>query len=289
MWTGYAGTDTMSTTVYLNGAYLPKDQAHLSPDDRGFLFADGIYEVVRSYGGKLFGLESHLNRMANGLQALRIAGVDVAGLATVCRDLLGRNELAGSDALIYVQITRGAAPRTHAFPDPPTSPTVYATTMRFQPKADPAIGVKVITAPDQRWTRCDIKSVALLPNCLAAQTAREAGVSEALLVRDGVVLEGTHTSFFAVIGDVVRTAPLTNYILPSITRQAALDLCARHDLPTSTTPVFVHELATADELFLAGTTMEIMPIVEVDGRPVGSGIPGPVAARLLALFKDLTR
>jgi D-alanine transaminase len=278
----------MSTTVYLSGAYLPKDKAHLSPDDRGFLFADGIYEVVRSYGGTLFGLEPHLNRMANGLAALRITGVDVAELATVCRELLERNELERADALVYLQITRGAAPRTHFFPDPPTSPTVYATTMRFQPKGDPALGVKVITAPDQRWTRCDIKSVALLPNCLAAQTAREAGASEALLVRDGVVLEGTHTSFFAVIDGVVRTAPLSNYILPSITRQAALDLCVRHGIPALPAPVFLHDLAAADELFLAGTTMEIMPIVEVDGHPVGSGAPGPVAGRLLALFGELT-
>jgi D-alanine transaminase len=278
----------MSDTVYLNGAYLPKEDARLSPDDRGFLFADGIYEVVRSYGGNLFGLEPHLNRMANGLAALRISGVDVAELATVCRELLQRNQFGQDDALVYLQITRGAAPRTHAFPDPPTSPTVYATTMPFHAKGDPKVGVKVITAPDQRWTRCDIKSVALLPNCLAAQAAREAGVSEALLVRDGVVLEGTHTSFFAVIDGVVRTAPLSNYILPSITRQAALDLCDRHGIRAQPAPVFLHDLATADELFLAGTTMEIMPIVEVDGRPVGSGTPGPVAARLLTLFRGLT-
>ncbi len=278
----------MSETVYLNGAYLDKQEAHLSPDDRGFLFADGIYEVVRSYGGALFGLEPHLNRMANGLAALRIQGVDVAGLATVCRALLERNSLDGSDALVYLQITRGAAPRTHAFPDPPTAPTVYATTMPFRPKGDPRVGVTVITQPDQRWTRCDIKSVALLPNCLAAQAAREAGVSEALLVRDGVVLEGTHTSFFAVLDGTVRTAPLSNYILPSITRQTALDLCARHGIPASATPVFVHDLSRADELFLAGTTMEIMPIVQVDGRPVASGAPGPVAVRLLTLFRELT-
>jgi len=279
----------MSDIVYLNGSYLPKAEAHLSPDDRGFLFADGIYEVVRSYAGRFFGLEPHLARMARGLRAIRIEGLDASSLGTVCRELLERNGLAGRDALVYLQVTRGAATRTHWFPDPAVAPTVYGSTMPYKAKADPAAGVAVITMPDQRWARCDIKSVALLPNCLAAQAAHEAGVPEALLVRDGVVLEGTHTSFFGVVGGVVRTAPANNYILPSITRQTVLDLCAEHGIPARTEPVLLEELPLADELFLAGTTMEVMPIVQVDGRPVGRGTPGPVAERLLGLFRDRVR
>ena len=274
----------MSGIVYLNGAYLPKEEARLSPDDRGFLFADGIYEVVRSYAGRFFALEPHLARMARGLKAIRIQGVGVADVGVVCQELLERNDLAGKHALVYVQITRGAAPRTHWFPDPDVPPTVYASTMVFKAKADPEVGVAVITQPDQRWARCDIKSVSLLPNCMAAQAAREAGVPEALLVRDGVVLEGTHTSFFGVVDGEVRTAPANNYILPSITRQTALELCAEHGIAARTEPVLMEELRHASELFLAGTTMEIMPIVQVDGLKVGTGRPGPVATRLLELF-----
>lgn len=275
----------MSGIVYMNGVYLPKEEARLSPDDRGFLFADGIYEVVRSYRGRLYALEPHLARLARGLKAIRIQGVVATDVGIICQELLERNDLAGKDAIVYVQITRGAAPRTHWFPDPSVRPTVYASTMAFKPRADPAVGVAVITQPDQRWARCDIKSVALLPNCMAAQAAREAGVPEAVLVRDGVVLEGTHTSFFGVIEGEVRTAPANNYILPSITRQTVLDLCSEHGIPVRTEPILLEELPRASELFLAGTTMEIMPIIQIDARTIGAGGPGPVATRLLELFR----
>ena len=278
----------MSGIVYLNGVYLPKEEARLSPDDRGFLFADGIYEVVRSYGGRLYALEPHLARLARGLKAIRIQGVVATDVGVICQELLTRNDLARKDAIVYVQITRGAAPRTHWFPDPSVRPTVYASTMAFKPKADPAVGVAVITQPDQRWARCDIKSVALLPNCMAAQAAREAGVPEAVLVRDGVVLEGTHTSFFGVVEGEVRTAPANNYILPSITRQAVLELCSEHGIPARTEPILLEELPRVTELFLAGTTMEIMPIIQIDARTIGAGRPGPVATRLLELFRRRT-
>jgi D-alanine transaminase len=144
--------------------------------------------------------------------------------------------------------------------------------------------VAVITATDHRWSRCDIKTVGLLANCLALQQARDAGALEAILVRDGVALEGTHTSFFGVFDGVVRTAPRNNYILPSITRRVTLELCAEHGVTAEETPIFHRDLPAADELFLAGTTMEIMPIVKLDGRPVGGGKPGPVARRLLERF-----
>jgi len=278
----------MSDVVYLNGSYMAKDEARLSPDDRGFLFGDGVYEVVRSYGGKLFALDRHMSRLAHSLEALQIAGVDLTRIAETCRGLLTRNGLAQADALVYLQVTRGAAPRTHAFPDPPVRPTVYATAYTFKPKGDPSVGVRVITAPDQRWARCDIKSVCLLPNCIANQRAKEAEVPEALLVRDGVVLEGTHTSFFGVFDGEVWTAPLTNYILPSVTRAMVLELCAEHDIPHAERPIFSDQLPRAEELFLAGTTMEIMPIVEVDGVTVAAGAPGMIARRLLALFHEHT-
>jgi D-alanine transaminase len=279
----------MTQIVYLNGSYVPKDQAFLSPDDRGFLFADGIYEVVRAYGGRFYGMKQHLERAANGLAALEIEGVDATDLEEVCETLLEKNGLAGGDGLVYFQITRGAAPRTHWFPDPRVTPTVYGTASPFKPKGDPAVGVSVLTQPDHRWTRCDIKSVALLPNCLAVQRARKVGAAEAVLVRDGVALEGTHTSFFGVVDGVVRTAPRSNYVLPSITRAAALDICREHGIAMDETPILLHEMERADELFLAGTTMEIMPIVRVDGRAVADGKPGPITKRLLELFQEQVR
>ncbi len=271
-------------TVYFNGIFLPKADVRISPDDRGFLFADGAYEVVRSYGGRLFGLEAHLARLADGLRALRIDGVTTAALSDVCPELLRRNALAG-DAMVYLQVTRGAAPRRHAFPDPPVPPTVYATPLPLRPRGDAAQGVAVITAPDLRWTRCDIKSVALLPNVLAHQQAVDAGATEAILVRDGVALEGTATSFFGVFDGTVRTAPKSNYILPSITRGVVLDLCRANGIPALEQPILLHELRGADELFLAGTTVEVMPIVTLDGAPVGAGCPGPVTRRLFELFR----
>jgi D-alanine transaminase len=278
----------MSAIVYLNGSYLPKDEARISPEDRGFLFGDGIYEVARAYGGTFFALDAHLQRMARGLAALTLDGFDAADAAEISHELLLRNGFAGKDAIVYIQVTRGVAPRTHFFPDPAVPPTVFAMVSPVRRPWDPREGVGVITAPDQRWARCDIKSIALLPNCVAAQAARSAGVAEALLVRDGVVMEGTHTSLFAVLDGEVRTTPASNYILPSITRQVVLDLCAEHGIPHRTEPVFLQDLARAEESFLAGTTMEVMPIVRVDGRPVGDGTPGPLAHRLLHLLRGLT-
>jgi D-alanine transaminase len=278
----------MAPLVYFNGSYMPKDQVRISPDDRGFLFADGIYEVARSYGGRFFELGAHLQRMRNGLAALAIDGVRAESLEDVFTTLLERNGLGREPATVYAQVTRGASPRTHFFPDPPVAATVYAEAKPFTPKGDPAKGAAVITVPDTRWARCDIKTVGLTANCLANQRAHAAGALEAIFVRDGVALEATASSFFAVVDGEVRTAPASNYILPSITRGVVLRICAREKIPHRETPVYLDDLARASELFLAGTTLEVMPIVTVDGKPVGSGRPGPVAQRLGALFRAET-
>jgi D-alanine transaminase len=272
--------------AFFNGKYVRKKSVKISPDDRGFLFGDGVYEVVRSYGGRIFALDEHVQRLQRGLGELRIEGFEAGDFAAIAEKLLEDNDLAKKDALVYVQVTRGAAPRRHAFPTAPTTPTVYATATPFQPKGDPADGVRVITLPDNRWARCDIKTVNLLPNCLANQRAQEAGCTEAILVRDGVALEATASSLLAVFDGEVRTAPATNYILPSITRAVALELCRTAGIPQRETPVFLDELELADELFLAGTTMELMPIVMVDGQPVGDGRPGPIHGRLYELFRE---
>jgi D-alanine transaminase len=277
----------MAETVYFNGSYVRKDEVRISPDDRGFLFSDGIYEVVRSYFGRPFELEAHLGRMTDGLAALRIRGVDAGTIGKVFLELLDRNGLRDSDAILYAQVTRGAAPRTHHFPSPDVPPTVYAAARAFTASVDPAEGVAAITAPDHRWTRCDIKSVSLLANCLAAQQAREEGAYEAILVRDGVALEGTHSCFFAVIDGVVRTSPRSNYILPSVTRAVVLRLCRENGIEADERPVLLEECRRADELFLAATTAEVMPIVRLDGSDVGPGRPGPVTLRLVSLFREL--
>jgi D-alanine transaminase len=270
--------------VYFNGAFRSKDDVRVSPDDRGFLFGDGVYEVTRTYGGKLFALERHLDRLRYSLEQMRIGGVEIEKLGDESRELLRRNELGERDAIVYLQITRGAAPRSHAFPNPPAPATVYGYAAPIVPRFDPSKGVAAITVPDVRWARCDIKSVSLLANCLANQQAAEAGVFEAILVRDGVALEGSHTSLFAVIDGEVRTAPLTNYVLPGITRAVVLELCAANGIPARERPVFVHELPRAQELFLAGTTTEVLGLAQLDGRPVSGGRPGPVTSRLRELF-----
>jgi len=273
--------------VFLSGRYLPKSEAWISPDDRGFLFGDGIYEVVRAYGGRFFELPAHVQRLRNGLAALQIAGADTVDFATVTATLLDRNGLETSDAIVYIQITRGAAPRIHRFPDPPVPPTVYAFAAPLQRRGDPT-GVRVITVPDIRWTRCDIKSINLLGNCLAAQRAFEADAVEAIQVRDGVALECAACSLFGVFDGEVRTAPETNYILPSVTRGVTLRLCREARIPVRLAPILVDELPLAEELFLAGTTVGIMPVVEVDGRPVGSGTSGPLTRELQQLFARRT-
>jgi D-alanine transaminase len=275
-------------TVYFNGEYIAKDAVRVSPDDRGFNFGDGVYEVIRAYGGRLFGMEAHLARMERGLREMRITGVVARDFAVVCERLLELNGFSDGDANIYMQVSRGAAPRQHSFPDPAPPPTTYASVSAVKPRGDPAKGVAAITLPDQRWARCDIKTIALVPNVLANQLAKEAGAAEAVLVRDGVALEATAASLFAVFDGEVRTAPKSNYILPSITRAVALEICAENDIPARETPIFIDELRNADEIFLAGTTFEIMPVVRLDGVAVGSGTPGLRSRQIYDFFCQRT-
>jgi D-alanine transaminase len=272
------------STVYLNGQYLPDDRALISPLDRGFTYGDGVYEVIRAYNGKIFLLAEHFSRLASSCAKLRI-GAHLTPLEAVPARLLAENGLTG-DALIYLQITRGAAPRSHLFPPPETRPTVFAMAWAFKPNpalADP--GASTVLEPDVRWSRCDIKVTSLIPNSFAAQRARDLGAHEGLFVRDGVVLEGSLSNFFAVCDGEVRTAPLSNYILPGITRAVVLDLCREHRIPCRETPVFATELADADELFLTSTVYDVVPIDCVDGRKLPA--ERPVTRRLAQLFRTV--
>ncbi len=276
--------------VYLNGEFIPAESAVVPVDDRGFVFADGVYEVARVYDGRIFKMPEHLRRLADGLAAIRIEMADFEGLAGIAERLLDENGLRSGGATVYIQVTRGVAPRKHAFP-PGIKPTVY---MAVKPYTDsPAEywtdGVAAIRYPDIRWARCDIKSVSLLPNVLANNAAHEAGGFEALFVRDGVVIEGSHSNLAAVYAGTVVTYPLCNYILPGITRAAVLGLCRDLAIPLREGPIYDHQLFDAQELFLLGTTTEVMPVVRVDGRSIGSGKPGPVTRRLIEAYRELTR
>ena len=270
--------------VYLNGEYLPREQARISPEDRGFLFADAIYEVARFYRGRPYHLPEHLERMRDGLKALRI-DADPDFYPEVSARLLAENNLADADAIVYAQVSRGAAPRTHAFPPAGTKPTVFAFARASDPEPPPG-GGRAILAPDERWGRCDIKTVMLLPNILAAQSAREAGAVDAILTRDGIAWEGTKANLFCVCEGVVRTAPNGHRILPGVTRGAALAAALRLGLTVEEKPIPIHDLFTADEIFLASTTLWTYPLVEIDGKRIGIGRPGRVS---LALKEELKR
>ncbi len=273
--------------VYLNGQFLPKDEAKISPDDRGFLLADGVYEVTPFYEGAPFCLDRHLTRLEQGLSWMRIQQ-PVDGLEDVQRRLILENGLeSAATSLTYIQITRGAGPRTHYFPVDPVEATVYAYAKAWdRPSPERwSKGFTVATVPDQRWSRVDVKTICLLPNVLAFQDAIEAGADDALLVRDGVAIEGAHMNFWGVFGGVLVTHPTTNQILPGITRGVVLDLAAADGIPVEQRPIQVEDLGAAEELFFTGTTGEVRPCVGVDGTPVGDGRVGTITKRLSQLFR----
>jgi D-alanine transaminase len=274
--------------VYLDGSYIDHENARISVDDRGFLFADGVYEVIRVYDGRPFLAEPHMRRLRTGLEALRIDPAAADGLLAVADRLFEANGTGSADATIYMQVTRGAAPRKHAFPGANVRPTVYVVAKPFpqHPSAFFDEGVAAITVPDTRWSRCDIKSISLLPNVLANQQAKEAGAFEALFVKDGVLIEGSHSNLFGVVAGELVTFPECNYILGGITRRLVLELAQELGIAAREAPIFSHGLDAVEELFLSGTTTEIMPITVLDGSPVGTGDPGPISRRLLQAYRE---
>jgi D-alanine transaminase len=275
------------TTVYLNGQYVPKEQAMIPVEDRGFIFGDGIYEVVRIIKGRVFAWEGHATRLANGLAGLRISdvGAESATLKAVCERLVRDNGMTDGEATVYIQVSRGAAPRTHHFPPAGTPTTVYASASVFKPNfAMRDNGAKGITMPDIRWARCDLKTVNLLGPVLARQAAQEAGAYEALLHRDGMVTEGAATNAFMVVDGVLRTYPLSHYILPGITRALIVEIIRELGIHFEERPVSLTDLHRAEEIFVCGTTTDVQPLVELDGKKVGSGVPGAVTVRIKEAF-----
>ena len=272
----------MSRVAYVAGQYLPHRQAAVHIEDRGYQFADGVYEVIAVNGGKLLDEELHLARLHRSLGELRIPEpMSDTALRVVMREVIRRN---GVDrGIVYLQITRGQAPREHAFPKD-VKPVLVATARRSKPP-DPKLGrdgIAVITIPDIRWQRCDIKSVSLLPNVLGKQQAREAGAYEAWQVdRDGRITEGTSTNAWIVTEDgAVVTRAADHAILNGVTRLAVLDIIGREGYRLVERPFTVAEAKAACEAFLTSTTADLLPVVRLDGDPVADGKPGPLSRKL---------
>jgi D-alanine transaminase len=283
----------MSRVAYVDGRYRPHAEAGVHIEDRGFQFADGVYEYFAVFGGCLADARGHLERLWRSLAALSIdPPMSEVALMIVLRETLRRNHI--QDGAVYLQITRGAAPRDHAFPNPPPAPTVVVTAKPVDYAAADAkarVGVKVITQPDIRWGRCDIKTVGLLPNALAKQAAREAGAYEAWLVDEmGLVTEGASTNAWIVDAKgVLRTRDTQANILRGVTRRELLAVIADAGLTVSERAFTVEEAKSAREAFITAASTFVMPVVAIDGAPIGDGAPGPVAQRLRALYMDKAR
>lgn len=268
--------------VYLNGDYLPLSQAKVSVLDRGFLFGDGVYEVVPVYGGKPFRLPEHLERLGRSLAGIRLASpLDEAQWTAIFQRLIQ----GGEDQSIYLQITRGAGPRReHAFPKGAVPPTVFAMCTPLAPI--PASGAKAITVPDIRWQWCHIKAITLLANVLQYQQAVDEGCAEAILVRDGFAIEGAASNLFAAVDGVLLTPPKGNEILPGITRDLVVELALANAIPLQERKISVAELNRAEEVWITSSIREVLPIIELDGKKVGVGEPGPVWAKMDALYQQ---
>ena len=275
--------------VYLNGAFLPAAEARVSPFDRGFVFADGVYEVIPVYGRRMFRMRQHLRRLDDSLAGIRVRNPLASGeWEQIFRRLT--DAVAADDQSVYLQVTRGPAPRDHAFPPDP-QPTVfaYAAPLKYPDAQQLANGVPAITVPDIRWLRCDIKAIALLPNVLLRQQATEAGAAEAILVRDGLAMEGSASNIFTVVDGVLVTPPKGPFILPGITRDLVLELAHAHGVACAERNLKEAELRAASELMLSSSTKELLPITSLNGQPVAGGKPGPVHAHLYALYQDYKR
>jgi len=271
----------MIALANVNGVQMPLSEVRVSALDRGFLFGDAVYEVLRVYAGKPFLLDEHMERLAQSLKAIRISGVDLARMRRRIAETIAAGDFR--EAIVYIQVTRGAAAsRSHFFP-PDAAPLEL---LWVEPLVDTygplrENGVRAVTLPDIRWERCDIKSTNLLANVLSAQAAKEAGAYEALLyLPDGTILEGTRTSCFSVLNGCLLTAPRSPHILPGITRGLILKLAQQLGIPFREQLLNRSDLQKVTELFLTGTTSEVLPVVDVDDMPIGSGLPGPITRRL---------
>jgi len=272
--------------VYLNGRYLPEDEACVPVLDRGFIFGDGVYEVIPAYGGHLFRLEQHLSRLDNSLAGIRLDNpMTHAQWAEVLEEIIRRND--GQDQSVYLQVTRGVAQRDHAFPDK-VEQTVFVMANPMSPAADSLLknGIAAITHEDIRWRYCHIKAIALLPNTLMRQVAREAGAAEAILYRDDKVTEGAASNVFIVKNGKILTPRKDECLLPGITRDLILEIGHDAGLDCIESDISLEQLTGADEIWVTSSTKEILPVTQLDGKPVGNGTPGPIWRDMLDRYQQ---
>ena len=273
-------------TVFLNGDFMPLAEARIPVLDRGFIFGDGVYEYLPVYSRKPFRMHEHLGRLQASLDSIRLNNpYDEAGWQQRIHTLIAAQDF--DDQAVYIQITRGVAPRDAAFPAH-TSPTVFmmAHSLPTPSAESKATGVSAITAADNRWLRCDIKSVSLLPNVLLRQMGVDAGCAETILLRDGWLTEGTASSIFVVQAGVLLAPPKSHLTLPGITYDVVLELAAQHGMSYQVRPVSEAEVRSADELWMASSPKEVLAIVRLDGQAIGDGTPGPLARRMDALYQQ---
>jgi D-alanine transaminase len=278
-------------TVYLNGKFVPIEEAKVPVLDRGFIFGDGVYEVIPVYSRRPFRLAEHLKRLQHSLDGIKLKNPHSEREWTdILYELIKRN--APEDQYLYLHITRGVAKRDHAFPAPPVPPTVFVLSnpLTTPPPELLHSGISCITVADNRWLRCDIKAIALLPNVLLRQAAVEAGCAEAILIRDDAFLtEGAASNIFVVKNGKLLAPPKDNLMLPGITYDVILELAAANGIPYEVRRVSKDEVFSADELLLTSSTREVLAITTLDGKPVGNGKPGTMFARLHPLYQTFKR
>lgn len=278
----------MADTVYLNGVFLPLAQATIPVLDRGFMFGDGVYEVIPVYNGQAFRLDEHIQRLQASLAAVRIRNplATVAWRAMLLQ-LIAENK-ALQDQSLYLQVTRGVAPRDQAFPPESVAPTVFAMSMALQTPSTALVqsGVAAITALDIRWDRCNIKAISLLANVLLRQQAVDEAVAETIMLREGWLTEGSSTNVFLVAQGKLLAPPKSQHMLTGVTYDVILELAAGHGIASVIAPVSEAQLRSADEIWITSSTKEILAIISLDGQSVGQGQPGPLFQRMYALYQD---
>jgi len=272
----------MGSIAYINGELLPIDQASVNIEDRGYQFGDGIYEVVVSYNGSLFKLDAHLERLKRSAEVINLEiNHSITEIRDICQKVFSKSKL--DFASLYIQVTRGVSPRQHNIPEN-YEPNLIIT---VREKPEPAEMVKAVTAEDLRWKKCCVKTTNLLPNVLAKRYAHDSGCDEAILIREGNLMEGTSTNIFLVKDGVVLTPPADDYILEGITRNTVLNLIEERGYSSKVRYIKAQELFSADEVFLTGTYVEVMPVVEIDGVTINGGKPGPYTKTLREDYRNL--
>lgn len=272
-------------TAFFNGKYLPKSEVAISPDDRGFLFADGVYEVVRWYQGFFYDMNSHVLRLKRSLRELRINWPDADLFPSIAADLIKSNNLEKQPAMVYLQVTRGAAKRTHYFPSPEIPSTVYAYAWSFVPdRQSRESGIKVMLKEDIRWSRCDIKSVALLANTISYQEAYNNGLKECIFVRNGLITEGSHSNIFFAINGTLFTHPESNQVLSGVTRKNVLKIAQEAGIIIREEAVQENRIRFIQEAFITNTSAEVTPVIDLGGNTLGGGAPGPVTRLISEKF-----